>query len=342
MATSESDGKAVGDPARPADPAPGGPATPSDGRSSHAPDRREAPARGGGRTRRGPEITFVVTDPSRLRITRKAPGAGAVASRTPIRPSRTALGRAPRQPSAEDGLVFLTVATDRLHSCRLRRRKAYPETAVASFADALAIKGWHQPILVRPHPAKPGHYEVVVGDLPVQAARRAGFAHMPVAVCALSDLRALECALLEDLRRPDLTPLEVAAALRQLIDACDHSHAELARLLGRTERQVAELLRLLERSAASADAPAGKARAPAPTSLGAAMAALERRLAARLGLPVGIASHDQRGSVTIAFETVEQLERIVRRLLAPAAASASASQGGAHAGAAPASAELAA
>lgn len=338
MATSERDGKAVGDPARPADPAPGGPATPSDGRSSHAPDTREAPARGGGRTRRGPEITFVVTDPSRLRITRKAPGAGAAASRTPL--GRTALGRGPRQPSAEDGLVFLTVATDRLHSCRLRRRKAYPETAVASFADALEIKGWHQPILVRPHPAKPGHYEVVVGDLPVQAARRAGFAHMPVAVCALSDLRALECALLEDLRRPDLTPLEVAAALRQLIDACDHSHAELARLLGRSERQVAELLRLLERSAASADAPAGKARAPAPTSLGAAMAALERRLAARLGLPVGIASHDQRGGVTIAFESVEQLERIVRRLLAPAASSAS--QGGAHAGAAPASAELAA
>jgi ParB/RepB/Spo0J family partition protein len=340
MATSESDGKAVGDPARPADPAPGGPATPSDGRSSHAPDRREAPARRDGRARRGPDITFVVTDPARLRITRKAPGAGAAASRTPIRPSRTALGRAPRQPSAEDGLVFLTVATDRLHSCRLRRRKAYPETAVASFADALEIKGWHQPFLVRPHPAKPGHYEVVVGDLPVQAARRAEFAHMPVAVCALSDLRALECALLEDLRRPDLTPLEVAAALRQLIDACDHSHAELARLLGRTERQVAELLRLLERSAASADAPAGKARAPAPTSLGAAMAALERRLAARLGLSVGIASHDQRGGVTIAFESVEQLERIVRRLLAPAAASAS--QGGAHAGAAPASAELAA
>ena len=70
------------------------------------------------------------------------------------------------------------------------------------------------------------------------------------------------------------------------------------------------------------------------------MAALERRLADRLGLPVGIASHDQRGGVTITFETIEQLERIVRRLLASGAPSEP--QRGAPAGATPTSAGLAA
>jgi len=340
MATSVSEGKAVRDPARPADLARRAPATWSDGRAKDAPDTRAAPTRGGGRARKGPEITFVVTDPSRLKITRKTPADGGAPRPAPIPPSRRPAGQPGRDPSAEDGLVFLTVATDRLHACRLRRRKAYPETAIGSFAAALEIKGWRQPILVRPHPAIRGHYEVVVGDLPFQAAQRAGLPHMPVAVCALSDQRALECALLEDLRRPDLTALEAAARLRQLSDACDHSRADLARLVGRSERQVAGLLRLLERPGPSRDAPAGAPPAPALTSLGAAMAALERRLADRLGLPVGIASHDQRGGVTITFETIEQLERIVRRLLASGAPSEP--QRGAPAGATPTSAGLAA
>jgi ParB/RepB/Spo0J family partition protein len=301
---------------------------PAPGRAGAAPDAGD-PARGThGRPqgRKPPEINLIVMDRSRLTVTRKRRDPASRAeqgSKAPDHaPERLAQPPRPRKPAGasrrpqggQDDLVFITVPTDQLHTCRSRCRKPYDESAVEALAASIRAAGWCHPILVRPHPAIARHYEIVVGDLPFQAARSAGLACLPVAVCRLSDLRAFECVLLEDVRRPDLTPLEVASGYGQLIKTFNYGLGELAKLVGKSERQVAHLLLLLEAPAASQDASFNGLPASGKLPLSAEMAALERRLSILLGLKVEIASHGRRGSVKMTFEDFEQFERVARHL----------------------------
>jgi ParB/RepB/Spo0J family partition protein len=288
---------------------------------------------GAAKVRKAPEINLFVADPSRLTVTRKPRGpeaAGDPVAGSTDRPSaRRAhppscgepVGGAPRPPAGPGDPLFLTVPTDQLLAFRSRSRKPYPEAAVRALAAAMRRDGWHQPILVRPHPAVARHYEVLVGDLAYQAARAAGLACLPVAVSGLSDRRALECVLLEDVRRPDLTPFEAAVCYGTLIARSSYSLARLARLTGRSERQVARLLQGLLRSPAASDGPAPAddtaadgIRPPEPPSPKTDVAALERHLSSRLGAPVEISRHGRTGAISIGFETAEQLETIARRL----------------------------
>jgi len=297
--------------------------------------RRPAGAPG---IRRPLEINLVLADRTRLTATRKArgpataggpaaaggpataggPGSARLASARQVPPSaRKAAGESPRSQAGDGDFVYLTVPTDQLLAFRSRCRKPYPERAIRGLAAAMRQTPWRHPILVRPHPRIARHYEVVVGDLAFQAARSAGLAHMPVAVCGLSHRRALECAILEDVRRPDLTPREVALGYAQLIARSGYGLAQLARLTGRSDRQVAGLLRLLLQSPApSADGPAANLRPPRPSAPGAAVAALKSRLSERLGAAVEITGDGRTGAITITFESVEQFETIARQLSA--------------------------
>lgn len=299
------------------------------GAKTSTPDRAGKAAGSGGaaKARKAPEINLFVADPSRLTVTRKTRGPEPAKDPVPgptDRPSArqarplcpsAPIGNARRSPAGPGDLVFLTVPTDRLLAFRSRCRKPYPETAVRAFAASMRTNGWHQPILVRPHPGVARHYEVLVGDLAYQAARSAGLACLPVAVCGLSHRRALECVLLEDVRRPDLTPFEVAVGYGTLIARSNHSLAQLAKLTGRSEREVARLLQRLLRVPAAADnAPAGGVRPPEPSSPKTDMAALERHLSEWLGAPVEISCDSRKGAIRIAFATAEQFETIARRL----------------------------
>jgi ParB family chromosome partitioning protein len=185
----------------------------------------------------------------------------------------------------------------------------------------------------------------VVGELPFQAARFAGLEHLTVVVCSLSDIRALACVLLEDVRRPDLTPFEVAVGYGQLIRTFKYSLAELAELVGKSERQVVRNLLLLDSpldspgaarkapggrevkpdlvrpSAGAADAPSSDVKAPAGSagdperpSLNTELAALERHLSGALGLEVEMTTEGRQGAVQISFASIEQLECIARHL----------------------------
>ncbi len=160
--------------------------------------------------------------------------------------SREETGEAPEPQADESALVAIPVHIDQLHSSRLRSRAPYDETVIEALAASIRTRGWQQPILVRPHPLIARDYEIVVGELPFQAARFAGLECLPVVVCGLSDYRALECVLLEDVQRPDLAPLEVAVGYGQLIRTFHYSLADLAKLAGRSERQVARLLLMLD------------------------------------------------------------------------------------------------
>lgn len=219
--------------------------------------------------------------------------------------------------------VAKSVAIGRLHSSRLRARRPYETSAINALATSLDRGRWRQPILVRPHPLIADDYEVVVGELPFQAARAGGLDCLPVVVCRLSDHRALECVLLEDAQRSDLAPLDVAIGYGQLIRSFDYRLADLARLTGRSERQVAEVLLLLDPPKASTPGPDGSrpgaghaalAAAGAKPSLRAELAALERHLSKSLGLKVEMSARGPCGAVQISFADLEQLEWIARRL----------------------------
>jgi ParB family chromosome partitioning protein len=102
-----------------------------------------------------------------------------------------------------------------------------------------------QPLLVRRLPDADEQYEIVAGERRWRAAQLAGCHELPVVVYALSDREALELALLENVQRQDLTPLEEADGYRRLIDEFGHTQEELARTLGKSRSHIANLIRLL-------------------------------------------------------------------------------------------------
>jgi ParB family transcriptional regulator, chromosome partitioning protein len=102
-----------------------------------------------------------------------------------------------------------------------------------------------QPLLVRPAASDPERYEIVAGERRWRAAQRAGVHELPVVLYRLSDREALELALLENVQRQDLSPIEEADGYRRLIDEFGHTQAELAGALGKSRSHIANLLRLL-------------------------------------------------------------------------------------------------
>lgn len=287
----------------------------------------------------GPRIELTLADPARVKVVRRSPGPPS-GQRPAPGPKRQASGSGEPQ-SPQSTMVWRSVETGRLHSSWLRPRAPYDEETVRGLADSLARTGWQHPVLVRPHPVIARDFEIVVGELPVQAARCAGLAEVTVMVCRLTDRRALECVLLEDVRRPDLTPFEVAVGYGQLIRTFRYSLPVLAKLVGKSERQVVHTLLLLDSAKPAPDvrvdlearqdpqAPAGAARPPATApgtaaggggpALHTQLAALERHLSRAMGLEVALSDGDGHGDLRISYANIDQLEWLARRLLAMSA-----------------------
>src|SRR5690606_29768782 len=123
-------------------------------------------------------------------------------------------------------------------------RRHFGEDELAALTESIRAKGVLQPLLVR-RLGGDGHYEIIAGERRWRAAQRAGCHELPVVVYELSDREALEVALLENVQRQDLTPLEEAEGYRRLIDDFGHTQEELARVLGKSRSHIANLIRLL-------------------------------------------------------------------------------------------------
>lgn len=122
-------------------------------------------------------------------------------------------------------------------------RKTFREDELAELADSIRQHGVLQPILVR----KQGDgYEIVAGERRYQAAKAAGLTEVPVVIREISDDDVLKLALIENLQRSDLTPLEEARGYRQLIDEKDLTQEELARILSKSRSTITNTLRLLD------------------------------------------------------------------------------------------------
>jgi ParB family transcriptional regulator, chromosome partitioning protein len=124
-------------------------------------------------------------------------------------------------------------------------RRVFAEDELDALAASVREHGVLQPLLVRPAPGSGGGYEIVAGERRWRAAQRAGLHEVPVVVRELDDRAALEVALVENVQRADLTPLEEAEGFRRLIEEFGHTQEALATALGKSRSHVANTLRLL-------------------------------------------------------------------------------------------------
>lgn len=123
-------------------------------------------------------------------------------------------------------------------------RRHFDEAALDQLAESISTHGILQPILVRP--MGEGRYEIIAGERRWRAAQRARLHDVPVIVQDLSDDVALEIALIENLQREDLSPLEEAEGLQRLVDEFDYTQEQLATKLGKSRSHVTNTLRLLK------------------------------------------------------------------------------------------------
>jgi ParB family chromosome partitioning protein len=160
----------------------------------------------------------------------------------------SALLGSPAAPVSGEGVRLVPI--EFLRPASLQPRRHFGEDELAALAESIRAKGVMQPLLVRLLPDGDGHYEIVAGERRWRAAQLAGCHELPVVVYALSDREALEVALLENVQRQDLTPLEEAEGYRRLIGEFGHTQEELARTLGKSRSHIANLIRLLALPAA--------------------------------------------------------------------------------------------
>ncbi len=139
--------------------------------------------------------------------------------------------------------VKKTLRISELEPNRGQPRKNFDEAAISALADSIREHGILQPLLVRPMPL--GGYQIVAGERRWRAARMLGLDEVPVIVRDMTELEAMQIALIENLQRENLNPLEEALGFRKLQDDFHMKQEDIARTVGRSRSAVANAIRLL-------------------------------------------------------------------------------------------------
>lgn len=152
------------------------------------------------------------------------------------------------EPSPDETPPVTEIAIETLRPGRYQPRRRLSEDALSELADSIREQGVLQPLVVRPvtPAAGAGALEIVAGERRWRAAKMAGLASVPVIVRELDDQSALAVALIENLQREDLNPIDQAQSLSRLAEEFELTHEQVARAVGRSRASVTNLLRLLE------------------------------------------------------------------------------------------------
>jgi ParB family chromosome partitioning protein len=137
------------------------------------------------------------------------------------------------------------VPIEHLRPSRFQPRREIREEDLRELAQSIAEKGVLQPILVRRDPEQPHGFEIIAGERRWRAAQLAQLHDLPVLVREYTDREALEIALIENLQRQDLSPLDEAEGYRRLLDEYAHTQEHLAKAVGKSRSHVANTIRLL-------------------------------------------------------------------------------------------------
>ena len=154
------------------------------------------------------------------------------------------LGTIPPDTGATEQLRNLPV--DLIKRGQYQPRKSMNPEALADLADSIRTQGVVQPILVRPLAGQSGKYEIIAGERRWRAAQMVGLQDIPALILAVPDKTAACIALIENIQREDLNPLEEAQTFLRLLEEFGMTHEAVAEAVGRSRSTVTNLLRLLE------------------------------------------------------------------------------------------------
>jgi ParB family chromosome partitioning protein len=160
---------------------------------------------------------------------------------------------------------FAEIDLDQIRPNPQQPRADFGEEGLAALAESIRSLGLLQPVVVRPDPD--GGFRLVAGERRLRAAKRAGLAKIPAVIRSGDDREWLTAALVENLQRADLNPLEEAAAFRQLLEDFGLTHEEIGQRVGRSRAAVSNAIRLLglpasiQTRVANGELSAGHARA---------------------------------------------------------------------------------
>jgi ParB family chromosome partitioning protein len=248
------------------------------------------------------------------------------------------------------------VPIERIRPGALQPRRRFAEAELDTLAQSIREKGILQPLLVRSLTAQETDFELIAGERRWRAAQRVGLHDVPIIIRQISDSDALEIALVENLQREDLSPLEEAEAYSRLMEEFGRTQASLAEAVGKSRSHVANMIRLLSlpapvrRRLDEGELSAGHARALLAAADPVALAeevvrrglnvraterlvqrraitprgrprdadsvALERELAAVLGLRVTLEPKKRGGALTLHYASLDQLDRVLNLLRA--------------------------
>ncbi|QQA42782.1 ParB/RepB/Spo0J family partition protein [Pelagovum pacificum] len=150
----------------------------------------------------------------------------------------SATSETPRRPD-------MRIPIEQVHPNPNQPRRSFNSDALAELASSIREKGIIQPLIVRPSPNQPDHFEIVAGERRWRAAQQVQLHDVPVLVREFDDTEVLEVAIIENIQRADLNPVDEAAGYRQLMERFGHTQDQLASALGKSRSHIANLLRLL-------------------------------------------------------------------------------------------------
>jgi len=287
-----------------------------------------------------------------------------------ISENHTPAASAPAKSSAAAASGVYTLPLAKLHAGKYQPRSHFNDTSLSELAESIRKNGIMQPVIVRASPKQPDKYEIVAGERRWRAAQIAGLDQVPVIIRDIPDKQALELALVENIQRQDLSPVEEANGYQRLIEEFEYTQEELAGTIGKSRSHIANLLRLLSLPAEiremleKNELTMGHARAligvPGAVELARDIVkrglnvrqveqfsrdvqgiskktvtragsgaqhrqqnngnkdpdiiALEETLSENLGLKVSINDRGQSGEIMIAYDSLAQLDGILRRL----------------------------
>ena len=131
---------------------------------------------------------------------------------------------------------------------KFQPRKYFSKENLEELTNSIKEQGVIQPIVVRPEKSSKNKYEIIAGERRWLASQRAGLHEIPVVILEVDDVKSLEFAIIENVQRQDLNPIEEARGYQKLVDDYNYDHEKLAKFIGKSRSYIANLLRLLSLS----------------------------------------------------------------------------------------------
>lgn len=167
-------------------------------------------------------------------------GRGLSALMADVQPEQTSAGTAaPRRPD-------MLVPIERIEPNPEQPRRVFAPEALQDLANSIREKGVIQPLIVRVSPRDSNKYEIVAGERRWRASQMAQLHELPILVRDFDDTEVLEVAIIENIQRADLNPVEEAAGYKQLMEKFGHTQERLAEALGKSRSYIANSMRLLQ------------------------------------------------------------------------------------------------